>query len=375
MHTAWTRALALLALAGCDQEYQVIHAPVDVDPGDIAECGFSPISGTKLSVYDCNPVFTGASSGNWGEGFISTGFRTQELLGHPFYQIWYSAGPPDSDNWGLGYAISSNGTDWEDHPDNPLVKNKVDTWDQDRMDGIQIIWDETRKEYVLWYQGFRLGDGFVDPGDWGIGIKTSPDGVAWSNLKGNGMVLNLANQIKGVDYCWPLGVTWNEGNGYSGYLAGGPQPAVGQYPVCQVYRFVGKTLDDPSSFEFTDKPMLKAGPQNYDKSGMASVAVVEWEEGEWYMFYVGFSDWTDEGNVITSTNPSLNLATSTDGLTWTKSDDNPLPVNLANPRMIRDVAAQKYGSRILLWVTDRYEDIGQMAVGFYMFEPDSATHP
>lgn len=373
MRTAWT-SVAIAALAACTQEYEVIQGPVDIDPGDVAECGFSPISGTKLSVYDCNPVFTGGDS-DWGQGFISTGFRTQEVLGHPFYQIWYSAAPQGTDDWGLGYAVSSSGTAWENHPENPLVQGRNGDWDQDRMDGIQVLWDADRNEYVLWYQGFRLGDGLLDPGDWGIGIKTSPDGVTWENLRGNGMMIDLAQPHAGVDYCWPLGADWGHTRGYSGYLAGGPPAGLGQYPVCQVYRFGGDSLDDPSSFEFESEPMLAAGPEPYDRSGMASVAAVEWAPDEHYLFYVGFRDWVDQGNVITSDKPSLNLATSSDGITWEKSPDNPLPVNLVSPGMVRDVHAQKYGSRILMWVTDYYEELDQMAVGFYLFEPDVETHP
>lgn len=373
MRTAST-SLALLALASCGTEYEVVQGPVDVDPGDIAECGFSPISNTKLSVYDCNPVFAGSDEG-WADGFVSVGFRTQELLGHPFYQIWYSARSPDDSRWGLGYAVSHNGTDWEAHTDNPLVRNQDGAWDQDQMDGIQIIWDESRSEYVLWYQGYQLGQNAFDPGQWGIGIKTSPKGTDWSPLTNNGMVLDLQNQINGIDYCWPLGVSYDVAEGYSGYLAGGPVTAFGD-PNCEVYRFTGKSLDDPSSFDFEATPMLAAGPEPYDAAGMASVAVVHWDTDDWYLFYVGFRNWQDAGgNVITSNNHSFNMATSSDGVNWTKSANNPLPVNNAQPGVIRDVAAQKYGSRILLWITDYYEEIDQMAVGFYIYEPDIEPHP
>ncbi len=376
MRTASTEraALALALLAGCGQEYQVVQGPVDINPGDIAECGFSPISGTRLSVYDCNPVFAGSGEG-WAEGFVSVGFRTQQVLGHPFYQIWYTARNPAGDRWGLGYAVSHNGTDWTPHPDNPLLRNEEGAWDQDQMDGIQIIWDAARGEYVLWYQGYQLGTNAFDPGQWGIGVKTSPDGVAWSNLKGNGMVLDLQKQYNGVDYCWPLGVSWDASTGYSGYMAGGETPPPGAFPNCEVYRFTGDDLDHPNTFDFGARPVLEAGPEPYDAAGHASVAVVEWAEDAWYMFYVGFSDWQDNGNVITSQNHSFNLATSTDGKNWVKDPDNPLPVNNASPGVVRDVAAQKYGSRILLWITDYYEELDQNAVGFYIYEPDIDPHP
>ena len=106
------RPLFFLLIASCGTEYEVVQGPVDINPGDVAECGFTPISGTKMSVYDCNPVFTGSDE-QWADGFVSVGFRTQEVLGHPFYQIWYSSRPSGvgEGEWGMGYAVSSNGTD------------------------------------------------------------------------------------------------------------------------------------------------------------------------------------------------------------------------------------------------------------------------
>ena len=45
----------------------------------ITECDFSPVAGTKLSSYDCNPVFDGGES-----GVNSVSFYTTEVLGIPF---------------------------------------------------------------------------------------------------------------------------------------------------------------------------------------------------------------------------------------------------------------------------------------------------
>ena len=170
--------------------------------------------------------------------------------------------------------------------------------------------------------------------------------------------------------------SYNILGGYSGYMAGGPVPGLFEDPNCEVYRFTGTSLEDPSSFEFSNEPLLSAGPQPYDQAGMASVAVVEWAQDEWYMFYVGFNHWVEAGNnVIQSSQHTLNMATSSDGAQWKKAPENPLPVNNISPGVVSDVAAQKYGSRILMWITDYYEEIDQSAVGFYVFEPDIEPHP
>jgi hypothetical protein len=353
----------VLALVACGNDYDLSAQPVEVDPGDVLACPFTPISGTQLSKYDCNPVFSGTDE-TWGADFVSTGFRTQEVLGHPFYQIWYSAGPADgaTGSYGLGYAVSANGTDWEAHPNNPLIVGDGG-WDADNMDAVVVVWDDQRLEYVLAYQGYNIANG-----KWGMGIYTSPDGAAWSAYNDGNPVLDFTRPVDGITYCWPLTFT-HDSRGYTGYLGGQPN---GQN-VCQMYKFEADQLQ--TSFTPSGEPVLRAGPDAYDAAGMASAAVVELD-GTYYMFYVGFEAWRSYGTYQSSVNSRLSLATSTDGVRWEKSPDNPLPVNLTSPEgMVSNVAAQVVGDRIHLWVTDYYADLGASAVGYYLFEPSGPVHP
>lgn len=349
--------LFLALSASCTPDYAIVPGPVDVDPGDVLACGFSAIDGTALSVYDCNPVFSGTGE-EWGKNFVSVGFRTQEVLGHPFYQIWYSARESlqaDGGDYGVGYAISSNGTDWEAHPDNPLIEEDGG-WDRDNMDAVVILWDDVREEYVFAYQGYDIAGG-----TWGMGVYTSADGVAWSEWAGGEPVIDFTRAIDGVTYCWPLTLTHSED--YVGYLAGSP----GNKNVCQMYAFQAPEL--ATRFEPSAEPVLVAGPDAYDAAGMVSAAVVELD-GVWYMFYVGFRYWESLAGYQVSHDHELALATSTDGVTWVKSPDNPLPVALGTGEgQITSVAAQVIGSRIHLWVTDYYEALDAPAVGYYLFEP------
>ncbi len=357
-------ALGALAVAACAPDYELVQGPVDVDPGDVLECPFSPIPGTRMSVYDCNPVFSGTDE-DWGKYFVSVGFRTQTVLGHPFYQIWYAGRPTqtaDGGNYGLGYAISSNGTDWEAHPENPLI-SEDGGWDADNMDAIVVLWDDVREEYVLAYQGYDIAGG-----TWGMGVYTSPDGIAWTAYADGNRVLDFSRSIDGVTYCWPLTLTHVDG--YVGYLAG--QPSSGQN-VCQMYAFASDELQ--TRFEPTANAVLQAGPEAYDQAGMVSAAVVELD-GTWYMFYVGFEYWEQMAGYQVSHQHQLNLATSTDGVTWEKWADNPFPVALGiGEGQISSVAAQVVGSRVHLWVTDQYPELDAPAVGYYLYEPGIDPHP
>lgn len=356
-------SLGIVLATGCGHEYEVA-APLDIDPADVLECPFSPIGGTKMSKYDCNPVFTGTGE-DWGESFGSVGFRTQNVLGHPFYQIWYTSSedPYQWGNYGLGYAVSGDGTTWDTHEANPVVESRNQGWDADNMDQVVVVWDDLRREYVLAYQGYN-----IDQGDWGIGIKTSPDGVAWDGFNGGDAVVDLTKPIRDVTYCWPLGFQWSSGVGYLGWLGG----AKGLENVCEIFAFQGASLED--GFDFDDEPILEAGPDPYDRSGMAGAAVVLYGD-TWYMFYIGFRDWKSYATYQTTVDHSFAMATSTDGVNWEKSPDNPLPVALTEPGYVNGVAAQVVGSRIHLWITDWYEDLGQSAVGYYLYEPEIEPHP
>ena len=369
MHTASTRWAALALLAGCNQEYQ-IGAAVDIALETALECGFTPRSGTQLSRYDCNPVFTGTEE-RWGEGFQSVGFRTQNVLGHPFYQIWYSSFDAQG-NYGLGYASSSDGTTWQAHPGNPVIDDDRG-WDATSMDHVRVVWDELAGRYVMAYQGFD-----VQGGTFGLGVMTSPDGVDWTPFNGGQPVLDLAEPQAetGVSYCWPVGFGWAPDRGYFGYLGGSPPdvPGPAGVGVCQIYDFGAPRLE--SGFVLGREPVLAAGPEPYDAAGMASAAPFQ-VNGTWYMFYVGFADWgvSPDNTLVFSQQHSLNLATSPDGRTWTKHPGNPLPVALTDPGVIRQVAAQVVGDQVLLWITDFYEGIGENAVGYYLFEPTGPVHP
>ncbi|MEQ1564584.1 MAG: hypothetical protein ABMA64_03015 [Myxococcota bacterium] len=352
----------LVLLGGCGQEYDVLTKPPAVDPADVTECPFSPVEGTRFRRYDCNPVFSGTDE-EWIDGGVgSIGFHVEEVLGHPFYQMWYATGRTDG-AYGLGYAISADGTNWTPLPENPVhLSPGPNQWNADSMSGLTVVWDGGADEYVLAYQGVNFAQN-----DNGVGILSSPDGRDWTEERGGKPFIDLGQSLDGVDYCWPLALTWSVDQGYRGYITGGRS---GLDDVCQVYAYGGPDIDHlvPDG-----DVVLKAGPQSYDQEGMASAAVVELD-GTWYMFYVGIRRWVTDPNYpgwLFATDTTLNLATSVDGVTWEKSEDNPIEeISLVDdPFRIGNVGAQVVGSRIHLWIDDWYEEEGGSAVGYFLYEP------
>ncbi len=363
-----TLACLTLLLTSCAQEYSVLSGPVDVNPEDVTECGFTPVSGTQFHVYDCNPVFTGTNEA-WASGVGSTGFHAEEVLGHAFYQMWYATGRADGvGQYGLGYAISTDGTNWSPLDINPVFVDPGDGWNRDSMGAITVVWDSNDKQYVLAYQGVNY-----DTDANGLGMLVSSDGQTWTESNNGEWYVNLSSQIGGIVYCWPLALTHEPDLGFRGYIGG----SQGLSDVCEIYTYGGPDLNNMSADNAT--VILPGGQGVHDEKGVAGAAVVKLGE-TYYMFYVGINRWEPipNTNFVAPYNTTVNVATSPDGINWTKSVDNPiieLSVTQDQPYTIGNIAAQVVGPRIHLWIDDYYPEEDSNAVGYFFYEPDIAPHP
>ena len=354
--------LPLAVVSGCGQDYDVSGA-LEVDPADVTECAFVPIVGTQFQRYDCNPVFS-SSDEAWVDGGVGAiGFHAEEVLGHPFYQMWYATDRVDG-SYGLGYATSASGTLWTPLPANPVFRNPNAGFNRDGMGALSIVWDGDADQYVLSYQGINF-----DTNGNGLGFLTSPDGQVWTEENGGAPFIDLSAEIADVEYCWPLSLTWERGVGLRGYITGGPPRS----SICQVYAYGGADL---ATMKPEGQVVLPAGPDPYDIEGIGSASVVKLN-ATYYMFYTGIAGWEPipDTNFISPSETQLGIATSPDGVVWTKSPQNPIEqLSLVKPGRISNVAAQVVGPRIHLWITDTYEDLGASAVGYFLYEPDKPYH-
>lgn len=392
-----TSLAALIAAAAsfgvaCSSDTGLRATAPEVDPNDVTECAFLPIEGTPLSQYECNPVFTNTDEG-WGGDVGSVGFHVTQVLGHPFYQMWYTSSPGGYGNYGIGYAVSADGTDWETDSSNPLFASDTGAWDQDSFAGQVVVWDPVNDQYVMAYQGFNLGNQ-QDPGDdvWGLGISTSANGREWVKHPSNPvinfrdfeisedelffdiLILGQEPSIK-IKPCWPLTMTINAQGILRGYLAASrwtdvidQMNGITSTPAaCHIYSMAAI---DSGNWVIADEEPVLSGSESYDAKGVTAAAVAELN-GVQYMFYVGFEEWyedTGTSGLISAQRTTLNLATSTDdGVTWVKDPNNPLPVNLTTPGQVSNIGAQVIGNRIHLWVGDNYE--GNSAIGYFLYEP------
>ena len=410
-------------LTACQSDYN-LYDGIDINPGQVTDCAFTPISGTKISQYDCNPVYPQNAETNVG----SIGFHVTEVVGHAFYQMWYG-----SDNGTVEYAVSNNGTEWEQSGMSPLFGLDAGEWDADAFTNQVVVWDPIDMQYVMSYQGYSLGPTSAAADDsWGIGITTSPDGINWTKHPNNPVIDFTDYTIPEQDYwnyfctqrasspsfcdligvtyssftsptvkltpCWPLTMTITNRGNFKGFIGARDSMDVlasfdwekfesdvlntgtgtveqSYYASCHVYSMDAITSDN---WVINDKqPILRGEPGTQDAAGVAAAAVVDFDD-TLYMFYIGFSQWeadaVNEG-LISGSNLSLNIATSTDdGLTWTKDAESPYPVNLTNPGEMSAIGASVVGSRIHFWLTDNYDE--RYAVGYFYYEPRlEENHP
>lgn len=348
--------ITFLAFVGCANDYALTGEAVNVNPESVTECPFTRVEETSFYRYDCNPVFSTTGEG-WADTIGSTAFFVTEVVGHPFYQLWYTAEEDSEEQfppWSMGYAISPDGTEFSPHDKNPILDqpDKKD-WDYDSMDALQVVWDPDTAQYVMIYQGINDKES-----GYGLGAATSKNGVSW-NRHENNPVYDLHDPAGDVaNWCWPLGLTLGDVVGYTGYIAGQTNGT----NACEVYRL---NAGDVGHWEPSEKRVLPAGDRDeWDDAGFSSLAIAELD-GERLMFYSGFGNWTRQGNFQTATNLFLGVA-EYDGDEWEKWGDA-IPVNNTDEGRVSQVSARTVGSRIHLWITDDYD--GVQAVGYFLYDP------
>ncbi|MBM4391729.1 MAG: hypothetical protein FJ090_11450 [Deltaproteobacteria bacterium] len=357
------RILPLLLLAACANDYKLTGEAVNVNPEDVTECGFTRVEATAFYRYDCNPVFT-TTDEEWARSMGSTTFHVTEVVGHPFYQLWYTAYENTTDDWppyNVGYAASPDGTDFTPHPQNPVMgQPETGEFDYDYMSGLQVVWDPNEQLYVMIYQGINDSNR-----GYGMGVATSPDGIEWTR-HGKNPVYDLHDAVGSVqNWCWPLGLDLGEQGGYTGYIAGSER---GGNNACEAYRLNASSLGD---WQPSEKKALSAGDNGeWDDCGFAGLAIAGLGDTR-YMFYSGFGYWTQSGNYQVATNLFLGVAEMGPGEDeWQKWGDY-VPVNNTADGRVSAVAARTVATRIHLWITDDYDR--NQAVGYFLYDPDRAA--
>jgi hypothetical protein len=260
----------------------------------------SLIAQTDWNNYPDNPVLLTGFESNWDNGALMWPY----VIFDDVQFIMYYGGGPSSfnplDSESIGIAYSNDGISWTKYEDNPVLTAGLSgEWDDFIIDPGPVFFDG--EEYKMWYSGF---DGL----NWRIGLATSQDGIDWAKYEGN-PVLDLGDSGQWDDSGVRTGVVLYHEEVYKLWYVGddGEQMRLGY----------ATSLDGINWTIYDENPVLDNGnPGNWDDTMIAHCYVIN--NGNTYeMWYQG----SDESIGFRL---KMGYATSIDGVTWSKFNDNPI---------------------------------------------------
>lgn len=197
--------------------------------------------------------------------------------------------------------------------ENPVLsRGALEDWDSDcgTIYAPQVI--EHDGLFHLFYTGSCQRGGRPSA----IGYATSPDGLAWTKSASNPI---LTPDASGYDaMCVSAGVPFVEGDTWTLYYAANSQPCAG--PGQHVGR---ATATDPNGpWQRDDSPVLETGSAGAWDAGFIMPQVVL-RSGDGYVLY-----YTAGEDYLVPLPRFVGMATSPDGIHWTKYDD---PATTAAP--------------------------------------------
>lgn len=234
--------------------------------------------------YAGNPVFTATGANTWDKEIRERGYILHE---DSLYHLWYNGYTHiDSVKW-LGYATSPDGFTWTRFPGNPI-------YDKDWVEDMCVV-----KEGNTYYM-FAEGRGDT------AHLLTSTDRIHWTEQGNLDIRKKDGSPITPGSYGTPF-VMKEKDTWHLFYERG------------DLGIWLATSKDLATWTNVQDEPVLRMGPEAYDRYGVAMNQVVRYN-GRYYGYYhaTAYEDWHEW---------STNVAVSDDLIHWTKYAGNPIVGN------------------------------------------------
>ncbi len=187
--------------------------------------------------------------------------------------------------------------------DNSPVLGPGSGWESTWVLFVSVIYQDS--QYVMWYSGADNYNGI----NLGIGRATSPDGMHWTKDTLNPVMRHNASP-------WDSLAAWipkvlKIGNAYTMWFTGSPGES---HAVWQIGRATSE--DGRVWVQDTTNPVLRVGAPGQWDAALVHTGSVLFDGTTYRMWYTGMSQGYGSGTA------GIGLATSSDGIHWTKDTLN-----------------------------------------------------
>lgn len=262
--------------------------------------------------YENNPVLNKGSSGEWDSRRLMEG---KVVLVDELFHMFYTA--VSSDSFGIGYAASPDGFTFTKNDTNPIFQPIGEGFDANGVSqGTPLFVGD---KWMLFYNAIAPGEEFnrITAGGSSIGLTTAPEPIGpWTS--GQQVLKTGGSGEWDSGFIFPNSIILNE-DGYRMYYSAGPDPDSNEMSCGMATSQDGLTwtkYNDPATTEapFAESdPVMQPGPSAWETL-LVQCRVLKTAKG-WEMFYMG-------SNGRSSGRPGY--AFSTDGVRWSKYEDNPI---------------------------------------------------
>jgi len=299
---------------------------------------------TKWFKYSGNPVLEKGISGEWDDVNI----RLQCVLWDGTkYNIWY--GGEDEVASAIGYATSTDGINWIKYENNPVLeKGGPGEWDIGYIEPSSVLFNGT--DYFMFYNGGVNYDEGI------IGAATSSDGINWiKDTVNNPVLVSGESGTWNEDYVLDPHVIYENSVYKMWYGSDGWYENLGAW----TWKLGYAESNDGKVWTKRTDPIMEEGDYETWANDLFSPCV-NYEDNNYMMWYWSAStfSWNDHHQ--------FNCATSSDGIIWVKSANNPVlergAANTWDESAIAKPSVLKENSLFKMWYSGG--NSGNVSIGY-----------
>ena len=276
-------------LAGITTQVSLVLQPTGAGKGNIyIYVTWGVPQNTNWIDYPNNPIMS-PQYNYWDYDGVSQG---KILFDGGTYKMWY-LGLAGGGVAHVGYAESTDGISWtRPYSDPVLSPGNYNDWDAGSVaPGVVIKEDGVYKMYYVGWRDQNL--------NWSIGLATSSDGINWTKYSNNPVLYGTA----GWEYQIAATSLLKINNTYYLYYFGRNFP---EYKIG-----LATSTDGINWSKYSGNPIL-IQTESWELTGVYNPTVIE-DNGTYKMIYSNAAP-----------NTAFGMATSTDGVNWSKSINNPI---------------------------------------------------